>query len=63
MKYQIINTYCEVISTHKTLELANAKLKKIDAVKYCLHASDVDWLKGKEEALQGYKHSIIKKDK
>ena len=60
MKYQIIKNNCKsVISRHKSLTLANQKLRSIDSVKYSLHATDVDWLQGQEEALQGYYHSIV----
>jgi hypothetical protein len=58
-KFAIVDTAdCRVISRHKNLDLANAKLRKIDAVKYSLYATDVDWLQGEEEALQGYRYKI-----
>ena len=58
MKFTVKDKDGFVKSTHKSLDLANAKLRKIDAVKYSLHADDVDWLTGYEEALQGYNYSV-----
>ena len=58
-KYIIIDGDGDVISRHKTLDLANAKLRQIDTVKYSLYSSDVDWLAGQEGALQGYKYSVV----
>lgn len=58
-KFQIIDNSNNIISKHKTLDLANARLRKIDSVKCSLYASDVDWLTGKEEALQGYNNKVV----
>jgi len=57
-EFTIKNKCGEIVSRHKSLELANAKLRKIDAVKYSLYADDVDWLTGHEEALQGYNCTV-----
>lgn len=56
--YVIINRDRDIISRHKTVVLANAKLRKIDSVHSSLHATDVDWLKNDEEALQGYDYCV-----
>lgn len=58
MKFVIKDKGGSVRSKHKSLELANNKLRKVDAVKYSLYADDVDWLSGDEEALQGYIFSV-----
>ncbi len=56
-KYHIIKDGY-VISKHKTLALANQKLKRIDTVKYSLYSTDLDWIKYNEEANMGYNHII-----
>ena len=58
-KFMIVDSNLSIFSRHKTLNAANKKLRLIDAVKYSLYATDVNWLRDKEEALQGYNHSII----
>ena len=57
-KFTISDNQGNVMSKHNTLELANNKLRKIDAVKYSLYADDVNWLNNHEEALQGYNYSV-----
>lgn len=47
-----------VISRHKNLDLANTKLREIDGVWHSLHSTDVPWLQGDEEALQGYTYVV-----
>ena len=59
-KFMIIDSNLRIVSRHKTLDAANKKLRLIDDVKYSLYATDVNWLRDKEEALQGYNYSIIK---
>ena len=61
-KFTIRNEHGKIISKHKNLELANNKLRKIDAVSHSLYADDGDWLTGQEEALQGYNHSVTPLD-
>ena len=58
-KFLIFDRNLSIVSRHKTLDAANKKLRLIDAVSYSLYATDVKWLQDKEEALQGYNHSII----
>jgi hypothetical protein len=57
-KFAVRNKHGEIVSQHKTLGLANSKLRKIDSVSHSLYADDVDWLTDQEEALQGYNHSV-----
>jgi len=58
-KFLIVDSNLSIFSRHKTLDAANKKLRLIDAVKYSLYATDVNWLRDKEEALQGYNYFII----
>ena len=58
-KFLIFDSNLSIFSRHKTLDAANKKLRLIDDVKYSLYATDVNWLHGKDEALQGYNYSII----
>ena len=57
-KFLIVDSNLSIVSRHKTLDAANKKLRLIDAVKYSLYATDVNWLRDKEEALQGYNYYI-----
>ena len=57
-KFVIVDSNLSIFSRHKTLDAANKKLRLIDAVKYSLYATDVNWLRDKEEALQGYNYCI-----
>jgi hypothetical protein len=57
--FKIVNNNNEVISKHKSIVLANTRLKEIDCVQHTLYASDTGWLSGNEEAYQGYNHSIL----
>ena len=58
-KFIIVDSNLSIVSRHKTLNAANKKLRLIDAVKYSLYATDVNWLRDDEEALQGYNYFII----
>jgi len=57
-KFLIVDSNLSIFSRHKTLDAANKKLRLIDAVKYSLYATDVNWLHGKDEALQGYNYFV-----
>lgn len=57
-KFVVIDRHGDIRSTHKTLELANKKLRAIDTVKYCLYAGDVSWLKNSDECYQGYEYRV-----
>jgi hypothetical protein len=57
-KFMIFDRNLSIVSRHKTLNAANKKLRLIDSVKYSLHATDVNWLRDEEEALQGYNYFI-----
>ena len=57
-KFVIFDSNLSIVSQHKTLDAANKKLRLIDAVKYSLYATDVNWLHGKDEALQGYNYFV-----
>jgi len=62
MEYTVKNKHGEIVSGHKNLELANSKLREIDTVQHSLYATDVDWLTGDLEALQGYNHTVQPKE-
>lgn len=57
-KFKIKNQYGETISRHKTLDTANAKMRKIDNIRHTIYATDVDWLSGNQYALQGYNFQL-----
>lgn len=57
-KFVVIDRHGDIRSTHKTLELANKKLKAVDTVRCCLYAGDVPWLKNFDECYQGYKYRV-----
>lgn len=58
-KFKVVNGLGDTISKHKTLDLANQKLRDIDNVSRSLYSSDVNWLKNKEEALVGYHCQVL----
>jgi len=59
-KWQLVNIENnETISKHKSLLLANNRLKKNDAVRYTNYATDVEWLKIREYAYCGYKYKVL----
>ena len=57
-KFIIVDSNLSIVSRHKTLNAANKKLRLIDDVKYSLYATDVNWLRDDEEALQGYNYCV-----
>lgn len=67
-EYIICHNKGHIVSRHKTLASTNKKMREIDTVAYSLKAADktvdtnmwthteVGWLDGQEEAVQGQNH-------